>query len=51
MKHDDELAFVVAKLRNLRLLGMAENLPEILATASKENLPAQTVIDRLCDEE
>lgn len=51
MKHSDELEFIVRKLRKLKLLGMAENLPEILATASKENLSAQTVIDRLCDEE
>lgn len=48
---EDQLELVIAKLKWLKLSGMAEQLKAILAKASKENLPALDVADRLCDEE
>jgi DNA replication protein DnaC len=51
MKKEDKHALLIEKLRWLRLPGMLEALPEILATASKENLSALEVLDRLADEE
>jgi DNA replication protein DnaC len=52
MKRDkDELELLTQKLRWLRLPGMAHAAPELLAEASKKNLSALEVIQRLCDEE
>lgn len=51
MTNDDTVALLVDKLRWLRLPGMAETLPAILARAAKENLTATDVVHRLCDEE
>ena len=51
MKGDDVIALLVEKLRWLRLPGMAETLPAILARAARDNLTAADVVHRLCDEE
>lgn len=51
MKDDDVIAMLVEKLRWLRLPGMAEALPAILARAAKDNLTVVDVVHRLCDEE
>jgi len=51
MKDDDVVAMLVEKLRWLRLPGMAEALPAILARAAKDNLTVVDVVHRLCDEE
>lgn len=51
MKKEDKLALLIEKLRWLRLSGMLESLPDILNTASKKNLTALDVLDRLADEE
>ena len=48
---DDGIEYLIQKLRWLRLPGMAEHVRAILARAVKENLTAQDVVDRLCDEE
>jgi len=51
MKDDDVIALLVEKLRWLRLPGMAETLPVLLARAAKNNLTVADVVHRLCDEE
>jgi len=51
MKDDDVIALLVEKLRWLRLPGMAEALPAVLARAAKDNLAVTDVVHRLCDEE
>jgi DNA replication protein DnaC len=51
MKKEDQLQLVLEKLRWLRLPGMNEYLAKLIARASKENLTALDVVDRLCDEE
>lgn len=52
MKRDaDTRALLVQKLRWLKLPGMALLLPELLDLAAKDNLTANDVVDRLCDEE
>ncbi len=51
MKPADKLAYLIEKLRSLRLIGMAENVDDLLERASKENLSALDVVDLLCDEE
>lgn len=51
MKDDDVIALLVEKLRWLRLPGMAETLPAIMARAAKDNLSVVDVVHRLCDEE
>jgi DNA replication protein DnaC len=51
MKDDDVIALLVEKLRWLRLPGMAETLPAIVARAAKDNLTVADVVHRLCDEE
>jgi DNA replication protein DnaC len=51
MKDDDIVALLVEKLRWLRLPGMAEALPQLLARAAKDNLTVADVVHRLCDEE
>ena len=51
MKDDDVIALLVEKLRWLRLPGMAETLPAIMARAAKDNLTVADVVHRLCDEE
>ena len=51
MKDDDVIALLVEKLRWLRLPGMAETLPAIMARAAKDNLTVVDVVHRLCDEE
>jgi DNA replication protein DnaC len=51
MKNDDVVALLVEKLRWLRLPGMAEALPGMLARAAKDNLTVADVVHRLCDEE
>lgn len=51
MKDDDVIGLLVEKLRWLRLPGMAETLPAIMARAAKDNLTVADVVHRLCDEE
>ena len=51
MKEQDLIEQLREKLRWLRLPGMVESLPRILALAAEENLSAAQVIDRLVDEE
>jgi DNA replication protein DnaC len=51
LKDDDVIALLVEKLRWLRLPGMAETLPAIMARAAKDNLSVVDVVHRLCDEE
>ena len=51
MKPTDRIALLIAKLRALRLIGMADALVDLLARASKDNTSTLDVIDRLCDEE
>lgn len=51
MKDDDVIALLVEKLRWLRLPGMTEALPAVLARAAKDNLTVADVVHRLCDEE
>jgi DNA replication protein DnaC len=51
MTKEDKLALLIEKLRWLRLPGMMEALPNILAQAAKKNLGAIDVVDRLADEE
>jgi DNA replication protein DnaC len=51
MKDDDVIVLLVEKLRWLRLPGMAETLPAIMARAAKDNLTVADVVHRLCDEE
>ena len=51
MKDNDVIALLVEKLRWLRLPGMAETLPVLLARAAKDNLTVADVVHRLCDEE
>jgi len=48
---DDKLALLIAKLRALRLLGMAQSVAELLERAAKKNITTLDVIDQLCDEE
>jgi DNA replication protein DnaC len=51
MKGEDEVDMTQAKLKWLRLPGMARTLRELLAKAAKDNLTACDVVSRLCDEE
>jgi DNA replication protein DnaC len=51
MKDDDVIALLIEKLRWLRLPGMVQTLPAILALAAKDNLTVADVVHRLCDEE
>lgn len=52
MKRDDDaIALLVQKLRWLKLPGMAQLVPEVLARAAKDNLTVTDVLSRLCDEE
>jgi len=51
VKEQDLIEQLREKLRWLRLPGMVESLPRILALAAEENLSAAQVIDRLADEE
>jgi DNA replication protein DnaC len=51
MKDDDVIALLVEKLRWLRLPGMADALPAMMARAAKDNLTVADVLHRLCDEE
>jgi len=51
MKHDDEIALLLEKLRWLRLPGMAQGLEVILTRAAKDNLSVASVVHQLCDEE
>ncbi len=51
MKDDDVIALLIEKLRWLRLPGMAQTLPAVLALAAKDNLTVADVVHRLCDEE
>jgi DNA replication protein DnaC len=51
VKEQDLIEQLREKLRWLRLPGMVESLPRILALAAEENLSAAQVIDRLVDEE
>ena len=51
MKGDDEIDMTQAKLKWLRLPGMARAFRELLAKAAKDNLSACDVVSRLCDEE
>jgi DNA replication protein DnaC len=48
---DDKLALLIAKLRALRLLGMAQTVAELLERAAKKNITTLDIIDQLCDEE
>jgi len=47
MKDDDVIALLVEKLRWLRLPGMAETLPAIMARAAKDNLTVADVVQPL----
>jgi DNA replication protein DnaC len=51
MKDDDVIALLIEKMRWLRLPGMADALPALLARAAKDNLTVADVVHRLCDEE
>jgi DNA replication protein DnaC len=51
VKEQDLIEQLREKLRWLRLPGMVESLPRILALAAEENLSAAQVIDRFLDEE
>lgn len=51
MNVQDKLTLLIDKLRALRLIGMAEALPDILKRASKKNTTTLDVLDQLCDEE
>jgi DNA replication protein DnaC len=51
MKNDLDLAAIIAKLRWLKLPGMARALETIVDRARKENLTALAIADALCDEE
>ncbi len=51
MKQDDEIEMTLAKLKWLRLPGMARTLRELLEKAAKENFTTCDVVSRLCDEE
>ncbi len=51
MKRDDQIEMILAKLKWLRLPGMAGTLRELIEKAAQENLPACDVVSRLCDEE
>jgi DNA replication protein DnaC len=48
---DDKLALLLAKMRALKLLGMAQIVVELLDRAANKNLTTLDVIDQLCDEE
>lgn len=50
-RDDDSLDLLVQKLRWLKLPGMAQLAPAVLAQAAKDNLTALDVAHRLCDEE
>jgi DNA replication protein DnaC len=45
------MALLIAKLRALRLIGMADSMPDLLERAAKKNFSTLEVLDRLCDEE
>ena len=54
MKRDDDevtVGLLLQKLRWLKLPGMTQRLPDLLALAARENLTTLEVIDRLADEE
>lgn len=51
MKNELDLAAVIAKLRWLRLPGMARSLDALVARAKKDNLTPLEIIDALSDEE
>jgi len=51
MNEDDKLALLIKKLRALKLLGMAEAVPEVLARALQDNITSLDVLDLLAEEE
>lgn len=51
MSGNDEIDFALAKLKWLRLPGMASVLNSLLKKAADENLSMLDVVNRLCDEE
>lgn len=51
MKHEVDLAAVIAKLRWLRLPGMARALEALVERARKDNLTPLEIVDALCEEE
>ena len=51
MKSDLDLAAIIAKLRWLRLPGMARAIEKLMERARKENLTPLEIADMLCDEE
>jgi len=51
MNRKDKLAMLIEALRALKLLGMAENLSNIIESATKNNTSTLDVINLLCDEE
>jgi DNA replication protein DnaC len=51
MKNELDLAAIIAKLRWLRLPGMAHAIEKLIERARKENLTALQIADMLCDEE
>lgn len=51
MNDDDKLALLIRKLRTLRLIGMAEAVPDVLARALEDNITALDVLDLLAEEE
>jgi DNA replication protein DnaC len=51
VKHEVDLAAVIAKLRWLRLPGMARALEALIERACKDNLTPLEIVDTLCEEE
>jgi DNA replication protein DnaC len=51
VNRDDTLDLLIAKLRALKLLGMAKAVAELLERAAKQNITTLDVVDQLCDEE
>lgn len=51
MKHEVDLAAVIAKLRWLRLPGMARAVEALVERARKDNLTPLEIVDALCEEE
>lgn len=50
-REDDELEFLLGKLRWLKLPGMVRLAAEVFAEAAKKNLTPMDVVHHLCDEE
>lgn len=51
MNRSDKLQLLIEKLKQLRLVTMAESVVEFLSHANKKNLSTIEILDQLCDEE